>query len=933
MAKRRAEVEVTLRDRATAGLKRLSGSFGGLTKAVGLVTAAASALAGIVGARFLVGATRSSGEFAEAMSAVAAVTGASTEELQALRVAADQAGTSTRFTATEAANGLEELARAGQNANQAIATLNPVLNLAAGNQQTVAESAIQVTTALNAFGLEAKEAARVSDVYTRTAQRSAQTTEQLSEAMTFVAPVARQAGLDIEQTAALVGRLADQGFRASLGGTALRNAILQFEDPASSFRRELSSIGIETDNFIEALEGLAEAGSGGEAAIRSLGLRAGPAIQALVAGGAPALQALTQELRNAEGASAEAAAKLEDNLPGALRSLESAYDSARRKLVEPLVDKLTDDVQAFTDLVREFTESDTLSRLQQLLFSTFDAGRTAVTEFINGVDFAEVERSIASFADTAQQKLANFGETVSGFVKGFDTVVGATQIAVGTLRTAFNGLGILISGALDLVVGSFARTAEAVNLVTGGLVGSVSRTADELRLIQQDIRSSTGEFIDAAAEGNAQIVAGFERIANAGQDAGREIKAGTDTAKAGIDEVTQSADNAEGNVERLKTQMFEAGASAESLGLKAKSAADGLEEAANKSNTLAGRWQGLIRAAVGLGEATKAAAERAKLAAEVFPDLGDKGEDGFKRTGKAAGDAAAGVESVGDAAEKTERRAGAAGTAIAGILGSWRTLSEGAAKAVEAFVSSATLNSVQGYFAKLADFTGRMRETQQRQIEEAERLRESYERNGDAVGFLTQAQSLLNREVLLLDSSKVEELERAVDAARASMDEARQSSASLVSELEDDLLRLQGRTEEIEAKRLQRKRDEIRLQLQSNEIDNETRQNLEQALRLMEQKATLQQQQAAESARTAADNQAAANAAEREADAAERTADARNRSSRVDNGTTGRIEIDLRTTASETGAPNFTNSDLANLANQLTPRILQAIRQDLGRGL
>lgn len=125
------------------------------------------------------------------------------------------------------------------------------------------------------------------------------------------------------------------------------------------------------------------------------------------------------------------------------------------------------------------------------------------------------------------------------------------------------------------------------------------------------------------------------------------------------------------------------------------------------------------------------------------------------------------------------------------------------------------------------------------------------------------------------------------------------------------------------------------MQLQSNEIDDDTRRNLEQALRLMEQKAQLQREQATEAARSAGDNEAAAKAAEREADAFERAADAaeRTRQSRTSAVGNSKIQIELTTKASENGAPNFRQSDLANLANQLTPVILQAIRSELGRGL
>lgn len=165
-------------------------------------------------------------------------------------------------------------------------------------------------------------------------------------------------------------------------------------------------------------------------------------------------------------------------------------------------------------------------------------------------------------------------------------------------------------------------------------------------------------------------------------------------------------------------------------------------------------------------------------------------------------------------------------------------------------------------------------------------------------------------------------------AAQQRTEAAAESAAALVQGLEDDLLRLTGTAEEIEARRLQRQREEIQLKLASNELDSETRANLQRALSLMDQISETRQKQSEETDKQADAGERAADAAEREADAIERAA----KTPRPNIGNNGRIEIDIRTTASETGAPNFTQADLANLANQLAPLILQIIRNDLERG-
>lgn len=585
MAKKDVDIRVSVRsNRAQAALKRLKSGVAGLAKTFGVLAAAGTAVATVVGARLFAGAIRSAGEFDEQMSIVGAVTRATADEMANLRAAADEAGATTRFTATEAAQGLEELARSGQNANEAIATLNPVLNLAAGNNQTVAESAIQVTTALNAFGLAADQAGRVSDVYTRAAQRSAQTTAQLGEAMTFVAPVARQAGLEVETTAALIGKLADSGFRASLGGTALRNAILQFQDPASAFRGELEKLGIRTDDFVEALAGLSDAGDGAESAIRSLGLRAGPAIQAIVASGGPALRELTEELENAAGASEEAAAALEDNLPGALRGLNSAFDAARRQLAAPLVKAITEEVQGLSTRIRDFVSSGTAESLAQSLATAFSNAAESVRNFLSDVDFSAVTERLNTFVTTAGQRLADFSQSAIGFGQIFTRIAGGIQVFVGVLGTLFNSLGVVVAKSLELGTSAIDKFLGLIDFFSLGTIDAIQRVRDELDGFGASFAESTAQFEQAVGGSVDRLVRGWENLTVTFED-------GADRAGAALDNVGQSIKTgvSEPSVEaqeqllRIRMRLEEAGVSAEVLGSTVERTGAQIEESSERA--------------------------------------------------------------------------------------------------------------------------------------------------------------------------------------------------------------------------------------------------------------------------------------------------------------------------------------------------------------
>src|SRR5690554_2805428 len=120
MAKREANIIVRLRDEATARFKRLGGAVNAVLKPLSLATAALTGLAAAGGGLFLRSAIRTAGEFGEQMSILQGLTGAAAEELRALEDAAREAGATTRFTATEAGQGLEELIRGGQRSTEAI---------------------------------------------------------------------------------------------------------------------------------------------------------------------------------------------------------------------------------------------------------------------------------------------------------------------------------------------------------------------------------------------------------------------------------------------------------------------------------------------------------------------------------------------------------------------------------------------------------------------------------------------------------------------------------------------------------------------------------------------------------------------------------------------------------------------------------------------
>jgi TP901 family phage tail tape measure protein len=414
-----------------------SGVFASLSRNAGKV---AAAIAGYFGVKIFSEAITSASEFETQMAVVQSVTRASADELDLLRKAADEAGATTRFTATEAAQALENLARAGLTATESVDALPSVLALAQANAIDLATSSSLVTRAVRGMGLEVSESARVADVLTEAAARANTNVEGLGAALSFAAPTANSLGLTLEDTAAIIGKFADAGIDASRAGTALNSILAQFSNPASKFRQELADAGITTNDFNLALRQLGDAGPRGAKAILAVGQEAGPALRALLNQGIGSLDDLRTALQNAGGAAATAAGVMDNNLDGAVRGLGSAWDALRRTVVAPLLEPIAEQLRGLTARFQAFVADGTAAQFGDAIRSAFEAGATFVRQFIDQINFDQVAEKLRNFASTAGETFDKIGEYAKNTSNVLSVAFGAISTGVDTIKTAFFGL-------------------------------------------------------------------------------------------------------------------------------------------------------------------------------------------------------------------------------------------------------------------------------------------------------------------------------------------------------------------------------------------------------------------------------------------------------------------------------------------------------------
>ncbi len=604
-----------------------SGVFASLQRNAGRI---AAAIAGYFGIRMFGGAISSAADFEEQMDKVAAITRAGTTELEALRTAADQAGTTTRYTATESAQALENLARAGFSASESVEALPGVLSLAQANGVELAEAAGLVTRAVRGMGLEVAESGRVADVLTEAAARANTTVTGLGQALAYAAPTAQALGLSLEDTVAIIGKFADAGIDASRAGTALNNILAQFSNPASKFRRELADAGITTSDFGEALVQLAGAGDRGKGAIIAVGQEAGPALRALLNQGIDGLNELRTSLENADGAAGRTAETMDGNLRGATRGFASAWDAVRRAVVEPLLEPLTKQIVDLAQRLRDFVSNGTASAFGEALRAAFQSAAGAVREFVGQIDFEAVARDLREFAERTGQILDDWGGRVAAAGRQLGNVFNGLNFIWEGFRMTVYAAGEAITGVLSNITSAAAHTADVFSRLTFGSVSQgFSEMAKNIQFEADALWHVSEEFAKKAEESSVRVTEAWQQVVDGYTDSGEAAQqAAAATAAAG-----EAAAKAGQQAELSAEQLDALGEGFEYVDGESRKAAEGVQQAANAAAEANDNLKGAAASAEEVGaayerlgitssEALQRAADNARRDFELIRDSG-----------------------------------------------------------------------------------------------------------------------------------------------------------------------------------------------------------------------------------------------------------------------------------------------------------------------
>lgn len=268
--------------------------------------------------------------FEEKLSEVKAVANASIIDMERLETATRKLGATTKFSATQAAEGAAFLGRAGFETNEIISALPGTLSLAAAGALELGDAADIASNILSGFGYAAEEMGRVSDVLALTAANANTNIQQLGDAMSYAAPFASALDISIEETAAAIGKLSDAGLQGERAGTGLRTALTSLVDLTPKATAAIKGLGLTvedvnpaTNSLTDILLKLKDAGLGVSEAVAIAGKKGGAAFLTM-ARQAEGVGELTEKLEAAEGAARRMALTMSDHVKGAAKRLLSA---------------------------------------------------------------------------------------------------------------------------------------------------------------------------------------------------------------------------------------------------------------------------------------------------------------------------------------------------------------------------------------------------------------------------------------------------------------------------------------------------------------------------------------------------------------------------------------------------------------------------------
>lgn len=375
-------------------------------------------------------------KFDAQMSKVAAVSGATGREFDALREQARQLGATTQFSASQAAEGMEFLARAGFKTKDIMSAMPGMLDLAAAGALDLGRAADITSNIMSGFKIRASEAGRVADVLAKAAANANTDVEQLGEAMVYLAPVAQTMGWSLEESTAAVMALSDAGIQGAQAGASFSTSLQRLSKPTGEMKKAMDQLGISfftsegkmkpLPKIIEELENKTKGMTDQQksALLTTLfGAEAYKHWAVLIERGSKNLGNMTGSLKNADGTAARMAKTMNDNLAGSFKSLMSALEGLAIEFGDVLAPMIRQVADFITALTRKFSGLSSGAKKTIVIIGAIVAAIGPLLIIVGG---------LLSFIGTLGAAAGALGVSMGGLIAIIGAIVGALMM-IGTV--------------------------------------------------------------------------------------------------------------------------------------------------------------------------------------------------------------------------------------------------------------------------------------------------------------------------------------------------------------------------------------------------------------------------------------------------------------------------------------------------------------------
>ena len=473
----------TAQNEAEDTTKRISSTIGGHLQSAGKnletvgSTLTKTITVPIIGLGGLV--IKTSSTFESAMSRVQAVSGASGGELQKLNKKAQELGATTAWSASEVADGMTEMAKAGWSASDIIDGMAGVLNSASASGEDLAQVSTIVADAITGFGLKAKDASRVADLLTQSANAGTIDITDLGESFKYISPIAKTMGFSIEDVTTAISAMSMSGIKGSQAGTALRTMFARMVKPTDDVKSAMDELGIKLTNSDGSFKSLNTIVSEMRGSFSGMTDEQKAYYATVLAGqegmsGLLSLLSLSQgeydkladSMNNCKGVAEDTAKTMLDNFSGQLTILKSSLEGVAIQFGEVLLPYFKNFVDWVQKVVMRLQSMTKEQKEQIVKWATF-AGAIGLTLLIFGKLTSAIGELMSAFGavpkviGTVQKdfKLLQLGIThiqegfalskagfsglgkeasvLGSFLGGLSAPMIASAVAVGVLVTAF----------------------------------------------------------------------------------------------------------------------------------------------------------------------------------------------------------------------------------------------------------------------------------------------------------------------------------------------------------------------------------------------------------------------------------------------------------------------------------------------------------------